>query len=376
MTSPQTLAQIETWLRDWLADAVALWLDRGLDRPRGGFHEHLSPDTLTCAADFRRLRVVTRQIYAFSAAHRLGHPEAREAVDFGLAFLLGRARHPQGGYANRFDLDGGVIDETRDLYDLAFVLFALAHAWRLTGDSALRDEAEALAGFITREMTHPAGGLLESLPPKLPRRQNPHMHLLEATLAWSDADRTGVFAALRDRLVALLAAHFVDAGGDYLREYLDEDLNPLPAPRGTLWEPGHHWEWVWLLAEAARAGAAVPSGLGDRLAAKARRQGVSPATGLCWGEVADDGTILQPVTRIWSQGEWLKAEAVTPGPDRDARAARAFAALRHFLGTSPRGLWFERADAATGALVSEPSPATSFYHIVMAIEVVAAARTA
>ena len=352
--------------RAWLRGAVAFWAEHGVD-PGRGFHEHLCHDTLGCDAGFRRLRVLTRQIYVFSSP--LGHdcPGASSALALGLDRLLGPARHPDGGFANRFDLDGRVIDGTRDLYDLAFVLFALAHAHDRLRDAALRDEARTLCDFLERRMAHPAGGYLESLPPRLPRRQNPHMHLLESAIMWADRDPSGPFTGLRDRLIALMAARFFDPNLVVLREYLADDVSPLPGPQGGLWEPGHHFEWVWLLTVASRQGAHVPEGLATSLMARARRDGLHDGAGAIWGELDAPGRVTNPNARIWALTEWVKAEAVTPGPDRAARVGRAWAALGRFLDVPVAGLWHERWDGARRAFVHEPSPATSLYHLAMAV---------
>ena len=75
-----------------------------------------------------------------------------------------------------------VIDAHRDLYDHAFILLALASAARLLPAPPLRQEALDLLGYLDARFAHPLGGYVEVLPPTLPRRQNPHMHLLEALL--------------------------------------------------------------------------------------------------------------------------------------------------------------------------------------------------
>src|SRR5215472_793858 len=82
-----------------------LWLEHGVDWKRVAFHEHLDPTALVCRADFRRLRVVTRQTYVFSKAAALNAPGARDAVWVGLEFLRERARMQDGGFAWRFDLN-------------------------------------------------------------------------------------------------------------------------------------------------------------------------------------------------------------------------------------------------------------------------------
>jgi mannose/cellobiose epimerase-like protein (N-acyl-D-glucosamine 2-epimerase family) len=196
------------WLRDWLqARAWPLWLAHGVDWERRAFHEHLDLASLQCRAEFRRLRVAARQTYVFSKAASHGVPGAREAVVLGLEFLRGPARLAEGGFASRFDLDNRPIDRTRDLYDHAFVLLAFAAAAGVVGAESLRPEAAALVDCICRNFAHVEGGYEESIPPAMPRRQNPHMHLLEALLAAHDAfaDEYHLTAALTDRAVVALA---------------------------------------------------------------------------------------------------------------------------------------------------------------------------
>lgn len=363
------LTDVAATARDWLMDAaVPLWAEHGLDRARGGFFESLTGD-FTSVAAFKRLRVVTRQIYVFSAAHRLGFPGARAVIDHGLDFLFSKARHPDGGFASKFDLDGNIIDGTRDCYDLAFVLFSLAHAYNVTGDEKLKSEAHDLIAFMQANMTHPSGGFIEQIPEKLPRRQNPHMHLLEAVLAWSAVDPDGPFPAVRDQLLDLFETRFLDRTRGYLPEYFDNDLNVAEGPTGETFEPGHHFEWAWLLEQAG--------GHDDSRAllyASGIAKGISPQTGFPYGEVKHDGTVVAATPRLWTLTEWLKAEAVTSGKDfggedQAARVAKVWAGIEQFLATPTHGLWRERWDADAGAFADEPSPATTLYHLTLGIEV-------
>lgn len=51
----------------WLYEtALPLWLEHGVDRRRGGFYEALSHHDLSPVHDYKRLRVLSRQIYVFS----------------------------------------------------------------------------------------------------------------------------------------------------------------------------------------------------------------------------------------------------------------------------------------------------------------------
>jgi mannose/cellobiose epimerase-like protein (N-acyl-D-glucosamine 2-epimerase family) len=366
MTDPAALRGAAAAASDWLfGRAMPLWLEHGVDWQRGGFFEALDLATLENRADFKRLRVTTRQIYVFVEGALAGVPRAHDAVDHGLAFLLGPSRHPEGGFASRCDMDGTIVDQTRDLYDLAFTLFALAHAHRLTGETRLKAEALALLGFIGTHLRHPAGGFAESIPPVLPRRQNPHMHLLEAGLACAEHMPDPAFDALCDELAGLAQACFIDLEAGALREYYDDDLTPIRDAQGRARiEPGHHFEWAWLLTEHTRVrGRAVPGG--TMLAEVALRHGLDPATGLLRGELYDDGSIAAADVRLWPHGEWLKAALALPDSAGDSLAA--WAALARFLDVPTIGLWREQWDPATATFLAKPAPASSLYHITTAV---------
>jgi mannose/cellobiose epimerase-like protein (N-acyl-D-glucosamine 2-epimerase family) len=342
------------WLRD---HAWPLWLEHGVDRARGGFHEWLEPETLRCGADHRRLRVAARQVWSFAQAARRGVTGAGDAVALGLDFLARRARLPGGGYATRFDLDGRVIDPRIDTYDNAFCLLAFAGA----GERAAA--LEILILFEDR-LRHPQGGWREGLPddPAAPRRQNPHMHLLEALLEAHAAFREDRFLDLAGEVAGLFATRFLDPATGTLPEYFDPALSPQREAGRHAVEPGHHCEWAWLLRRhlglLAGAGRAAPpdlAALPERLLGFARRHGPA-AHGAMRDEVWSDGTPRAGTARLWPQAEWFRAD-----PGRESAAA-----LGLFLAVSRPGLWHERLDEA-GQPLPGRVPASSLYHLTGAL---------
>jgi mannose-6-phosphate isomerase len=349
----------------WLiGSAWPRWLSEGIDRTRGGFFEALALDGSGCSADFRRLRVVARQIFTFSAAYRHGVPGADEAVRIGLRFLDTHAALADGGYAWRFDLDHRVTDATRDLYDHAFVLLALSSATAVVPAAELAHRAEALTAWIARAFAHPAGGFVESLPPALPRRQNPHMHLLEALLAAHEAFGGRLYLDLASGLVALFRDRLFDPAAGALPEFFDDEWNPERRNGVFLVEPGHHCEWVWLLDwYQRRAGAdSALQAIAARLMAFVDRFGVGPHGHLV-DALGSDGSVIDAGARLWPQTEWLRAEHLRADPDpaRLELAERSLAALLR-----PDGLWHERR-SADGTLWLGPAPASSLYHLTGAI---------
>jgi mannose/cellobiose epimerase-like protein (N-acyl-D-glucosamine 2-epimerase family) len=359
----------------WLKDhAWPLWLERGVDWRSRAFHEHIDLATLDCRATFRRLRVAARQTYVFAKAATYGVPRAAEAVALGLEFLSGPARLADGGFAWRFDLDNRPIDVTRDLYDHAFVLLAFAAAAEVIGADRLRPQAVTLGRYIADNFRHSQGGYENSIPPALPRQQNPHMHLFEALLAaheaFGQASGDAAFFDAAAEIAELFACRLFQPREGALPELFDESLAPhLEAGRFRV-EPGHHYEWVWLLDRYAAAAAAIGRPVSRELAAAsdallefADRHGVNPAFGLVMNETRSDGAVEDGGFRLWPQTERFKVAARREGTEHFAAAFRAVE--RHLIGVRP-GVWIERFDAA-GQAVPSPAPATSLYHMTAAL---------
>jgi mannose-6-phosphate isomerase len=359
----------------WLKDhAWPLWLEHGVDWKRRAFLEYIDLATLDCRAAFRRLRVAARQTYVFAKAATHGVPRAAEAVALGLEFLCGPARLADGGYAWWFDLDNRPIDRTRDLYDHAFVLLAFAAAADVGEAAQMRSEALGLGRYIADSFRHPQGGYEDSIPPALPRRQNPHMHLFEALLAAHEAFGAGVgdaaFFDAAEGLAALFLGRLFQAREGALPEIFDESLAPHREAGRFRIEPGHHYEWVWLLDRYATAAAAIGRPVPPELAAAcdallrfADRHAASPAFGLVMNGIWSDGAVEGGGFRLWPQTERLKVEARRRDAERFAAALGAVE--RHLVGVRP-GLWIERFDAA-GQAVPGPAPATSLYHLTAAL---------
>ena len=356
------VAKLGAWLRE---AAWPAWLTHGIDRARGGFFEALDLHGKTCTADFRRLRVVARQTYVFSQAYRAGLNGADDAVRLGLAFLERHAMQSEGGYAWRFDLNHAPIDDTRDLYDHAFVLLALASATAVFSADTLRPKALALLEWIEASLPHPQGGYLESLPPALPRRQNPHMHLLEALLAAYEAFGDAVFLARAQALVEVFATRLFDTESGALPEFFDEALLPVRENGVFGVEPGHHCEWVWLLHRFQALSVPAPAlqEISRRLMAFVDLHGVDPVHGGVIDIVASNGVKLETSCRLWPQTERLKAEFLRA----DATPARQLAAIDALAAyLRPDGLWHERRNVQ-GDLLDQPAPASSLYHLTAAI---------
>lgn len=364
--------------RRWLMDAaMPRWTGLGLDPVDGAFVEAIDPAGPQAVVAERRARVQPRQIYAVIEAGRLGWAgDWASVASRALDWYLKHFRLADGTFADLVAPDGALIDGRFDLYNQAFALFALAHASAALPER--RAELQAVARRLVERLEtlyrHPQAGFEESDPPSLPLRANPHMHLLEAALAWEEVCDDPAWTRLSDEIMELALANFIDPQTGALKEFFAADWHPMPGDSGRQIEPGHQFEWAWLaLLWSQRRGRADAAIAARRLFAVAETWGVCPRRGVAVLELNDDFTARAPVARLWGQTEWIKAalalSRVSVGAERLhylASARRAVAALDRFLLDEPSGLWRDKLTEG-GEFIEEPSPASSFYHIVCAV---------
>ncbi|MCC6779366.1 MAG: AGE family epimerase/isomerase [Hyphomicrobiales bacterium] len=364
--------EVERWL---LEAALPLWWQRGADRVNGGFHDSLALDG-TAVIGPRRARSIARMVYSWCEAPRLGWCGPwREAAQHALADLKAHFIRADGTVRAAVSASGTPHDDRFDLYEQAFALLAFASAHSAFGASAgWREAAVTLRTTLATHFHHPLGGYREDRDGAiLPLRANPHMHLLEAALAWMSSDRDPDWRALADEIATLCLTRFIDPATGALRELYDNDWTPSPGVEGRLCEPGHHYEWAFLLDRWARlTGGARPTAV-SQLIAFADRHGCDHDRGVVVNAVLDDGTIHDPVARLWAQAERIRAYAVTGRSEQEI--ASAVLALRRYLATPTPGLWFDQL-GANGVLVQEPARATSLYHIIGAVAALDAACSA
>jgi mannose/cellobiose epimerase-like protein (N-acyl-D-glucosamine 2-epimerase family) len=372
----RTLKDLSGDLQAWLnTSALPLWHARAVDRVNGGFIEWMSQDGQPRPAA-KRCYPQARQIYVFAQAGLMGWDGPwRETVEQGLDFFLRAFPRSDGLMRLRVGADGAAEDETPRLYDQAFALLVLATARRVLPERAAELEARAvvLRDRLLADQRAPHGGFIEVV--GQPFYANPNMHLLEAALAWVETSDDPAWGPMADEIAELALAKYIDPRGGFLREYFDAAWSPAAGDDGRLVEPGHQFEWAWLLINWSRL-----RGRSEELAPAARlyevgRLGVDKARGIAINALWDDLSVRDADARTWPQTEWIKAAVAMAGlwpagsarrAELEADVAAAIRALDKYLQTPVKGLWWDRY-LADGSFADEPAPSTSFYHIVCAI---------
>lgn len=368
------LASLER-ARNWaIAQALPYWALNGFDRWLGAFHERsdLAGRPLNLAQ--RRTMSQARQIYVFSHAELLGwHPAAGALAIKAADSLIRRHWRADGrdGWIFSIAPDGGVADARRDAYAHAFAAYGLAWAYRVQPSNRYRDIAEQTFHVLDTLLAAPElGGVLDGAPrPDDWRRQNPHMHIFEACLAWYEATGEARYLGRAGEIFGLFSTRFLQPGSGILAEYYDDRWTPVAGERGRVSEPGHHFEWVWLLRKFARATGRDVSSHVEKLFGHALAHGQGPNATLV-EEVLDDGTVVKSSCRTWPYTEAVKAavaehEAGRPGMEPLIAGWLDTMFERH-LGRAFPGGWVDQV-SAEGEPMVDFAPASTLYHAFLAI---------
>ncbi len=354
-------------VRAWIFDkALPLWAGAGLDRVHGGAVESLDFQGREGGLDFKRTRVQARQVYVFGQAALMGWAPGAEAAEHCWRFLQ-RARRADGAWVRLMDRTGAVRDSAADAYDMAFVLFALA--WRLrAGDQDALAEAHATADALDRLLLIGPGQGWRSAEDDPSWDQNPHMHLLEASLELAEAGRNERFADRAKGILKLFRERLFDPDRGVLTEVFGEGWARPTGDRRTVW-PGHHYEWPWLLYRAREIVGVDLSPEARALYAFAEGRGLDPETRLADDGLDGEAMIPRRTFRAWPQTEALKANLAVfehEGLDTRARVAEITSQLLdHYLGVEPAGLWQDRFGPGFAPMAKDV-PTSTFYHLLVA----------
>lgn len=356
----------------FIDEALPKWASSAYDEQRGHFMEALQLDGSPETTGIIRTRTAARQIYVYAHAAAL-HVAPAGALQkaeraFGNLHRVAWNAGTKPGYARAFNrFSDAVTDPERDLYDNACVLLALAWLWKATGQPAYRRHIKNLIAAIDRTLGNPFGGWAEDSTGTLPRRQNPHMHFLEASLALCETDNDPQYPIVEARLFALLHDHFFDESQGLLHESFGPRWELSDRFQSEKLEPGHMCEWVWLVRRHGALTGEDDDALCAALLSAALKLGRVEGSAF----LLDDASVAAPSSgqyrRLWPQTELLKAFLMqhrAHGKEEDLQQAEAIAAAMFgsYLKDAPAGCWHDRLDIA-GNSVARTIPASSLYHL-------------
>lgn len=371
-------------LRPWLQGTLLpFWAGTGFDARHGAFVEKFDADGRPGGGDETRAMVQARQIFVFCHAAAAGFGDAGlAAARRAFAFLETHAwDRDGGGWVHSLAYGGRPLDRAKDCYDQAFLLLAMAALYRVDRDARVLARAAETAAFLDRALGRTRGGAFDGyaeravapgVPLPLPRRQNPHMHLLEAYLELYEASGETRWIERAQDIIGLFRRHFLKDG--HLVEFFDADWHEVAQDGRRLREPGHFCEWAWLLHRyATLSGDDSPADAMRALWGWARAKGIDragAAPGVVFEEIDSEGRVLAGGRkRLWPQCEAVKAALAMHERfgDEEAldEARRLLSGLFTTFASLDRPDWREQVDR-DGRLLREGMPASSLYHFYLA----------
>ncbi|HEN8713911.1 TPA: AGE family epimerase/isomerase [Pseudomonas putida] len=359
MSDPRpTPAELARFNQHFAERIVPLWLGPGWNAEMALPYEALDATHHPLPVQRYRAMACARQLYLFSS--RIEQPGAAERA---AALFRSLQRHfhdaEHGGWFYSIDAQGKPLDRRKDLYTHAFIVFACAHYWGKVREGLVESALNAALEIVSEQFARDDGLYEANLGEDWSDLgsgplQNPQMHLAEAFLQVLAvrADQ-GVQQALL-QLCQSLQTHFIEPQHGLM----------LEKPRSAVdnwFEPGHQFEWFYLLHTSALLRGTPLHASIDRAFGYAEQCGVKDAAVLAM--LAVDGKVIDATQRIWAQAEYLRALALRPGSG--VKLAEQLQAMhQRFLHD---GGWYECRDGE-GAVSRHDMPSTTPYHLATCLE--------
>lgn len=394
--------QADYWIGWMLEEAAPLWSGAGFNAPLGLFHEMLTLSGRPADPPSLRLMAQARQVASFAALGVIKEerPEWGRLALSVMARLetLYYRRDGSEGWIFAVTPKGEIADRKRDLYAHAFLLFAYASLGRFLEktDKALFKGYRRKVLKIGREIfvlfgiEDMSGNIQkfrnwrESLPYTYEHAQNPWMHLLEACLTLFEIYGDKVWQKRAKVLLKLLRTHFLTLEGLLPERFTDAWKYSERSGKNRI-EPGHLFEWCWLLGESRRllnlkdAEKEQLQEIGEKFMSFGRKYGISDVKGgLVVNAVLETGRIADGNFRLWPQTEYIRLLVSDHHFLRPDEAVSSFMNSSHifiknFIPERLKGGWIDRL-SAQGNGASSLMPATSFYHILSAVMAIQTAK--
>lgn len=306
-------------LQELTQNILPFWIRRMPDEKLGGFYGRIDGKNNIIADAPRGAILNARILWAFSAAyHSINDQVYLEMAKRAHDYIVSKFFDTEyGGTFWCLRHNGEPLDTKKQIYSIAFFIYAFAWYHMATGD---RDSLKRAAGLFRLLEEHSfdreMNGYLEAFDRKWgeladlrlsdkdeneKKTMNTHLHLLEAYTSlfrvWPDPLLKKQLA----NLVKIFTDTITDPGTSHLNLFFDEQWNR----RSTLISYGHDIEASWLLYEAAEA-----LGRGESVKDISLGLAVAALEGL-----AEDGSLYYERDDVRGHSDhdrhwWVQAEAV------------------------------------------------------------------
>ena len=358
----------------FLSKSLLLWETVGYDSVHGGYMEGLDFASTPLHNSDKRFRIHPRNIFSHTVGTLWGYYDGLQVAEQAFSDIITQFWLPSGGFATKADSTNTIIDKAIKTYDHTFVLLSLAWLYKATHKPIYKQWLQKVWEFMKEHLQNQDGSFINGLDEQgqptqdaIPRLQNPHMHLLEAMLSIVEVFDIEPWKREARKLFSLFSTHIVDTKKGYIQEFFNEDWTP-DAHKGHLIEPGHHFEWIWILQKYEMImNTQIP--FIDTIYQFIISQGIN-SYGMGYDQMDIEGNPTTPITyRMWVQIELLKAHIAMFRRSQDLQyihnANLVFDILfKHYI-IYKQGIWYDTLNKDL-TNITPFSPASTLYHIIIA----------
>jgi len=242
------------------------WIIHSVDHKYGGFAGHITSDNHVITKAPKGSVLNSRILWTFSAAYQLYRKqEYLDIAQRACSYISDYFVDPEyGGVFWELDYSGKVLNPRKQIYALAFTMYAMTEYHRACGDdNALHTAINLYEAIEKYSLDRQANGYIEALKRNwkpirdyrlsdkdvnVSKTMNTHLHILEA---YGNLYRTWKNPELEkslENIILLFLDKFVDHKTHHLKLFFDDDWNS----KSDIISFGHNIESSWLLYEAAQ----------------------------------------------------------------------------------------------------------------------------
>ncbi len=244
---------------------LPFWMEYTPDREHGGFHGHVTHSNQVVEQAGKGAIMHARILWTFSAAYRMYGDQAyldtaSRAHGYIMEMFLDRE---YGGIYWELDHTGSVRADRKQIYAIAFTMYALAEYHMACGDKGALETAKNLfrdieshafdterngyTDALSREWEPVEDLRLSEKDQNETKTMNTHLHILEAYANLYRVWKDPALGNSLENIISLFLERFVDRETHHLNLFFDDNW----ILRSSLISYGHDIECAWLLHEAA-----------------------------------------------------------------------------------------------------------------------------
>lgn len=344
-----------------LRDILSYWMKYAVDEEKNGFYGKISNENIIDKTADKGLVLNARILWAFSAsASFTGNKDYLRYAGRAFKYIMDHfTDNVFGGVYWSVTADGRMKDGKKQVYGLAFCIYAMAAYYTATGEKESLAFAKELFHLIERySYDKQRGGYYEAFTrdwkmtddqrlsekdANEKKTMNTHLHVIEAYAALYRVWRDDI---LKKRILGLLKDfedHIISKESCHLHLFMDEEWNVKPAAVSF----GHDIEAAWLLLESAeiteeKEWISKYKDLSVKIT-EAASEGLDHDGGL-WYEYEPSGNRWIKEKHSWPQAEamvgYMNAFRLTGDEKYFNRSINSWGFIREHILDKKNGEWF------------------------------------